>query len=89
MAKYFKYVQKFQVEKYLRNKYIFKFYIIIQKISFKKGGFGSLLRAFGKQITRSTDKGACRDLTGRRIRHVNNEAKLKVKIKFIFKQFFL
>ena len=41
-----------------------------------------------EQITRSTDKGACRDLTGRRIRRVNNEAKLKVKIKFIFKQFF-
>jgi hypothetical protein len=42
-----------------------------------KGGFGSLLRAFGKQITLSTDKGACRDLTGRRIRHVDNEKKLK------------
>jgi hypothetical protein len=38
------------------------------------------LRAFGKQITMSTDKGACRDLTGRRIRHVNNEKKLKVSI---------
>lgn len=35
------------------------------------------MRAFGKQITRSTDKGACRDLTGRRIRHVDNEKKLK------------
>jgi hypothetical protein len=42
-----------------------------------KGGFGSLLRAFGKQITLSTNKEACRDLTGRRIRHVNNEKKLK------------
>jgi hypothetical protein len=42
-----------------------------------KGGFGSLLRAFGKQITKSTNKEACRDLTGRRIRHVNNEKKLK------------
>ncbi len=38
------------------------------------------MRAFGKQITMSTDKGACRDLTGRRIRHVNNEKKLKVSI---------
>jgi len=42
-----------------------------------KGGFGSLLRAFGKQITKSTNKEACRDLTGRRIRHVNNEKRLK------------
>lgn len=36
-----------------------------------------MLRAFGKQITRSTDKGACRDLTGRRIRNVKNEQRLK------------
>lgn len=42
-----------------------------------KGGFGSLLRSFGKQITKSTNKEACRDLTGRRIRHVNNEKRLK------------
>lgn len=35
-----------------------------------KGGFGSLLRAFGKQITMSTNKDACRDLTGRRIKQV-------------------
>lgn len=48
-----------------------------------KGGFGSLLRAFGKQITLSTNKEACRDLTGRRIRHVNNERKLK---EFMSKQ---
>ncbi|CAF0948209.1 unnamed protein product [Brachionus calyciflorus] len=46
-----------------------------------KGGFGSLLRAFGKQITKSTNKEACRDLTGRRIRHVNNEKKLKDFLK--------
>lgn len=48
-----------------------------------KGGFGSLLRSFGKQITKSTNKEACRDLTGRRIRHVNNEKKLK---EFLSKQ---
>lgn len=35
-----------------------------------KGGFGSLLRAFGKQITMSTNKDACRDLTGRRLKQV-------------------
>jgi hypothetical protein len=42
-----------------------------------KGGFGSLLRSFGKQINKSTNKDACRDLTGRRIKHVNQEKKLK------------
>jgi hypothetical protein len=42
-----------------------------------KGGFGSLLRSFGKQITLSTNKDACRDLTGRRMKHVNNEKRLK------------
>jgi hypothetical protein len=48
-----------------------------------KGGFGSLLRTFGKQITLSTNKEACRDLTGRRMRHVNNERRIK---EFIEKQ---
>lgn len=42
-----------------------------------KGGFGSLLRSFGKQILISKNKEACRDLNGRRIRDVNNEKKLK------------
>lgn len=42
-----------------------------------KGGFGSLLRAFGKQITKSTNREACRDLTGRRIRTVNREKRRK------------
>lgn len=42
-----------------------------------KGGFGSLLRSFGKQITKSTNKDACRDLTGRRMKHVNQEKRLK------------
>jgi hypothetical protein len=36
-----------------------------------------LLRSFGKQINKSTNKDACRDLTGRRIKHVNQEKKLK------------
>ncbi|CAF3490036.1 unnamed protein product [Adineta steineri] len=42
-----------------------------------KGGFGSLLRSFGKQILISKNKEACRDLTGRRMRDVNNEKKLQ------------
>jgi hypothetical protein len=45
---------------------------ICPKVLGGKGGFGSLLRAFGKQITMSTNKDACRDLTGRRIKQVNN-----------------
>ena len=46
--------------------------------SLLKGGFGSLLRSFGKQILISKNKEACRDLNGRRMRDVNNEKKLKV-----------
>ena len=43
-----------------------------------KGGFGAMLRALAKQNTghKTTDFGACRDLNGRRLRHVNNELKL-------------
>jgi hypothetical protein len=48
-----------------------------------KGGFGSLLRSFGKQITKSTNKDACRDLSGRRMKHVNNEKRLQ---EFMTKQ---
>ncbi|CAF0754538.1 unnamed protein product [Adineta steineri] len=43
----------------------------------ERGGFGSLLRSFGKQILISKNKEACRDLTGRRMRDVNNEKKLQ------------
>jgi hypothetical protein len=44
-----------------------------------KGGFGAMLRALAKQNTghKTMDFGACRDLNGRRLRHVNNELKLK------------
>lgn len=48
---------------------------ICPKVLGGKGGFGSLLRAFGKQITMSTNKDACRDLTGRRIKQVHNICK--------------
>ena len=42
-----------------------------------KGGFGSLLRALGKNIGLKTDNvEACRDINGRRLRHVNSEKKL-------------
>lgn len=52
-------------------------FIICPLVLGGKGGFGSLLRSFGKQITKSTNKDACRDLTGRRIKHVNHEKRLK------------
>lgn len=38
-------------------------------------GFGSMLRAIGAQIEKTTSREACRDLSGRRMRDVNNEKK--------------
>ena len=40
-----------------------------------KGGFGSMLRAIGARIEKTTNHEACRDLNGRRMRDVNNEKK--------------
>jgi len=48
-----------------------------------KGGFGSMLRAIGAQIEKTTNKEACRDLSGRRLRDINEEQRLK---KWIAKQ---
>lgn len=48
-----------------------------------KGGFGSMLRAIGAQIEKTTNKEACRDLSGRRLRDINEEKRLK---KWIAKQ---
>uniref|UniRef100_A0A7S0L8D9 SDE2-like domain-containing protein n=1 Tax=Coccolithus braarudii TaxID=221442 RepID=A0A7S0L8D9_9EUKA len=41
-----------------------------------KGGFGAMLRASGKGGVKTTNFDACRDLNGRRLRHVNAEVKL-------------
>merc|ERR1719499_948969 len=41
-----------------------------------KGGFGSLLRSLAKN-TKTTNFGACRDLQGRRLRHVQQEEELE------------
>lgn len=41
-----------------------------------KGGFGALLRGQGRDIKATTNFDACRDLNGRRMRHVNAEKKL-------------
>eukprot|EP01041_Mallomonas_annulata_P008226 gene8226-16914_t len=40
-----------------------------------KGGFGAMLRSLAKKAggKKTTDFGACRDLSGRRLRHVNDE----------------
>jgi len=44
-----------------------------------KGGFGSLLRGAPAKpgVKKTTNFEACRDLSGRRLRHVNNEKKLE------------
>jgi len=46
-----------------------------------KGGFGSMLRAIGAQIEKTTNKESCRDLSGRRIRDINQEKRLKEQIE--------
>jgi len=46
------------------------------KILGGKGGFGSMLRALGAQIEKTTNHEAMRDLSGRRVRDVNNEKAL-------------
>nr|ACO10417.1 C1orf55 homolog [Caligus rogercresseyi] len=42
-----------------------------------KGGFGSMLRALGAHIEKTTNKDACRDLSGRRLRDINEDERLK------------
>jgi hypothetical protein len=41
-----------------------------------KGGFGSLLRSMKPKAKGNENFDACRDLSGRRLRTVNNEARL-------------
>lgn len=48
-----------------------------------KGGFGSMLRSIGAQIEKTTNRDACRDLTGRRLRDIKEEEELK---KYVSKQ---
>jgi Silencing defective 2 N-terminal ubiquitin domain len=50
---------------------------IMLKLLGGKGGFGSLLRAIGAQIEKTTNREACRDLSGRRLRDINEEKRLK------------
>lgn len=50
---------------------------IIPRLPGGKGGFGSMLRAIGAQIEKTTNREACRDLSGRRLRDINEEQRLK------------
>lgn len=52
-------------------------YRIVPRLLGGKGGFGSMLRAIGAQIDKTNNREACRDLSGRRMRDVNNEKQLK------------
>ena len=48
---------------------------VVPKMVGGKGGFGSMLRAIGAQIEKTTNREACRDLSGRRLRDINEEKK--------------
>jgi hypothetical protein len=52
-----------------------------------KGGFGAMLKSLAKRsgAKKTTDFGACRDLSGRRLRHVNDDMILnKWKVCFFY-----
>ncbi|CAB3364007.1 Hypothetical predicted protein [Cloeon dipterum] len=50
---------------------------VVPRVLGGKGGFGSMLRAIGAQIEKTTNREACRDLSGRRLRDINEEKRLK------------
>lgn len=50
---------------------------LLERLTGGKGGFGSMLRAIGAQIEKTTNREACRDLSGRRLRDINEEKRLK------------
>lgn len=54
---------------------------VVPRILGGKGGFGSMLRAIGAQIEKTTNREACRDLSGRRLRDINEEKRLKAWIE--------
>ncbi|XP_067943705.1 splicing regulator SDE2-like [Watersipora subatra] len=53
-----------------------KIYHVCYRLPGGKGGFGSMLRTIGAQIEKTTNREAMRDLSGRRMRDINNEKKL-------------
>ncbi|XP_050075394.1 replication stress response regulator SDE2-like [Anopheles maculipalpis] len=54
---------------------------ILERMAGGKGGFGSMLRAIGAQIEKTTNREACRDLSGRRLRDINEEKRLKAYLQ--------
>jgi len=46
-------------------------------------GFGSMLRSIGAQIEKTTNREACRDLSGRRMRDINNEKRFVITQHYI------
>lgn len=61
----------------LGSNFVHKVLNIIPRTIGGKGGFGSMLRAIGAQIEKTTNREACRDLSGRRLRDINEEQRLK------------
>ncbi|XP_029913358.1 splicing regulator SDE2 isoform X3 [Myripristis murdjan] len=56
-------------------------YQLLPRLCGGKGGFGSMLRALGAQIEKTTNREACRDLSGRRLRDVNHEKEMAEWLK--------
>uniref|UniRef100_A0A8W7PLM3 SDE2-like domain-containing protein n=1 Tax=Anopheles coluzzii TaxID=1518534 RepID=A0A8W7PLM3_ANOCL len=54
---------------------------VCERLPGGKGGFGSMLRAIGAQIEKTTNREACRDLSGRRLRDINEEKRLKAYLE--------
>ena len=50
---------------------------VVHSLRGGKGGFGAMLRTAGARGVKTTNFDACRDLNGRRLRHVNAEAALR------------
>ncbi|XP_078001080.1 splicing regulator SDE2-like isoform X2 [Glandiceps talaboti] len=56
-------------------------YHVCYRLPGGKGGFGSMLRMIGAQIEKTTNREACRDLSGRRLRDINDEKRLSEWLK--------
>ena len=67
------------IDNALSQQYPFVSVRVISCLKGGKGGFGTLLKGQSRQAgaKTTTDFGACRDLQGRRLRHVNDEIKLR------------
>jgi len=50
---------------------------LLLRVDGGKGGFGSMLRAMGKGLAKTTNFGAQRDLTGRRVRDIESDKALR------------